>query len=149
MKKEAPIDDNNVFAHRKFLLHNRMTGDSLGPFNWQELVDLARSGNLNMENRIADIKTPDNWLKVADTPLVFELPLSVEEPRYIPIEKKQFRLSNRTQDYLKLVLIGNLLICCLFFFVAINPISLMFLLALMVIYNVGLAWFLLFLLPPY
>jgi hypothetical protein len=140
---------NDIYTHKKFLLHNRMTGDSLGPFNWQELVDLARSGNLNLENRIADIKTPDNWLKVADTPLVFELPLSVEEPRYIPIEKKPGRLSNRAQDYLKLVLIGNLLICCLLFFVAVNPISLMFLLALMVIYNVGLAWLLLMVFPPY
>jgi len=149
MNNKGNDDSNNLFAHRKFLLHNRMTGDALGPFSWQELVELARSGNLNTENRIADLRTPDNWLKVADTPLVFELPLSVEEPRYMPIEKKPFRLSNRATDYLKLLLIGNLLIGSLLLFIAVNPMSLMFLLALVVIYNVALAWVLLFLLPPY
>ncbi|HAE39425.1 MAG TPA: hypothetical protein DCG57_12415 [Candidatus Riflebacteria bacterium] len=149
MNNIAADNSNNIFASRKFLLHNRMTNDALGPFNWQELVDLARSGNLNTENRIADIRTPDNWLKVADTPLVFELPISVEEPRYMPIEKKPFRLSNRATDYLKLLLIGNLLIGSLLLFIAINPMSLMFLLALAVIYNVALSWVLLFLLPPY
>lgn len=142
-------DCDNIFARRKFLLHNKMTNDSLGPFNWQELIELARNGDLNLENRIADVTTPENWLKVADTPLVFELPLSVEEPRYIPIEKKGFKLSNRAKDYLILLLIGNLLISCLFFFVAMNPMSLMFLLALMVIYNAALTWLLLFVFPPY
>lgn len=149
MNNGTADNGNSYFAGRKFLLHNRMTRDALGPFVWQELVELARSGNLDLENRIADVKTPENWLKVADTPLVFELPLSVEEPRYMPVEKKPFRLSKRTQDYIKLVLIGNLLISCLLLFVVINPISLMFLLALVVIYNAGLAWVLLFIMQPY
>lgn len=142
-------DSNNHFAGRKFLLHNRMTNDALGPFSWQELTELARNGDLRLENRIADVRTPDNWLKVADTPLVFELPLSIEEPRYMPTEKKPFRLSNRAKDFLYLLIIGNLLISCLLFFIAVNPMSLMFLLALMVIYNTGLIWVLLFVLPPY
>jgi hypothetical protein len=47
------------------------------------------------------------------------------------------------------VFIGNLLICCLLFFIAVNPMSLMFLLALMVIYNAALTWVLLFVIPPY
>ncbi|PKL48991.1 MAG: hypothetical protein CVV42_07425 [Candidatus Riflebacteria bacterium HGW-Riflebacteria-2] len=149
MRKQTEENSVNPFVGKKFLLYNRITNDSLGPFNWQELVELARSGNLNTENRIADTATPGNWLKVADTPLVFELPLSVEEPRYMPIEKKPFRLSNRSKDYLTLLVIGNLLICCLFFFIAVNPMSLMFLLALMVIYNVALVWVLLFIIPPY
>ncbi len=149
MNKQAEEKNVNPFAGRKFLLHNRMTNDSLGPFSWQELVDLARNGDLRLENRIADTATPGNWLKVADTPLVFELPLSIEEPRYIPIEKKPWRLSNRAKDYLILLIVGNLLICSLLFFIAVNPMSLMFLLALMVIYNTALAWVLLFVIPPY
>lgn len=149
MAEKELEDNNNHFAGRKFLLQNSVTNEPLGPFNWQEMVDLARNGDIQMENRIADIRTPENWLKVADTPLVFELPLSVEEPRYMPIEKKPFRLSNRSRDFLNLLVIGNLLICCLLFFIAINPMSLMFFLALLVIYNTGLVWVLLFIFPPY
>ena len=147
---DQELEDNNYhFAGRKFLLHNSATNGTLGPFKWQELIELARNGDIQLENRIADIHTPDNWLKVADTPLVFELPLSVEEPRYIPIEKKPFRLSNRSRDYVSLLVIGNLLLCCLLFLIAINPMSLMFFLALLVIYNIALVWVLLFIFPPY
>jgi len=149
MNKQATEESNDIFAHKKFYLHNRMTNNALGPFNWQELVELARSGDLRLENRIAEVKSPDNWLKVADTPLVFELPLSIEEPRCMPVEKKPFRLSDRAREYLQLLAVGNLLIAGLAFFIAINPMSLMFLLALAVIYNVALAWIMLFLLPPY
>jgi len=67
----------------------------------------------------------------------------------MPTEKKPFRLSNRAKDFLYLLVIGNLLISCLLLFIAVNPMSLMFLLGLMVIYNTGLIWILLFVLPPY
>jgi len=139
----------NPFVDRRFRIHNRMTSDTLGPFTWQELVDLARSGNLHLESRIAFVETPERLMKVADTPLVFELPLSVEDHSCEPIVKKPFKLSHRTRDYLWLLLLGNLLIAAMFYGIAINAMSLMFLLALAVIYNTALAWIIFGILRPY
>ncbi len=126
-----------------------MTGDTLGPFTWQELVDLARSGNLHLESRITFVETPEKLMKLADTPLVFELPLSVEDHSCEPVVKKPFKLSHRTRDYLWLLVLGNLSIIAMFFGIAINVMSLMFLLGLAVIYNTALAWIIFGILRPY
>lgn len=142
-------DTNNRFAGKKYRLHNRMTGDSLGPFTWQELTELAHSGDIGLENRIAELEKPDLWVKIADTPLVFELPLCVENHQYEPVEKKTFRFSHRMKDYFKLWVTGNLAIVCLGLLVAINPMSLVFLLALFVIYNTAPVWILFFIMSPY
>jgi len=139
-QNQAPTTPANPFQGRMFRIHNKITNDSLGPFSWEELTSLARSGDLNLESRIADVARPDQWLKIADTPLVFELPLSVEDHRYVPIEKKGYKPSHRTRDYLILLVLGNFLIFLMNFGIALNVISVMFLLALVVIFNVALAW---------
>lgn len=137
------------FVGHYFKIHNKLTGDALGPFSWQELIDLARSGNLHLESRIADVNTPERWLKVAETPLVFELPLSVEDHRYDPVIKKPFKLSQRSRDYLILLVLGNFFILIMNFGIALNAVSLMFILALFVIYNLALAWILFGIMRPY
>lgn len=144
---QQPAD--NIFSRRKYRIHNKITGDSLGPFTWQELTDLARSSDLHLESRIADVETPENWLKVADTPLVFELPLSVEDHKYEPVVKKPFKLTKRTKDYLWLLFLGNFFILAMNFGIAINVISLVFIAALAVIYNTALAWIMFGVLQPY
>ena len=139
----------NPFVGRRFKIHNKLTDDALGPFSWQELTDLARCGDLHLESRIADCETPERWLKVAETPLVFELPLSVEDHKYEPVVKKPFKLTHRGRDYLILLVLGNLFILLMNFGIALNVVSLMFILALVVIYNIALAWILFGIMQPY
>lgn len=145
----SPSKPESPFAGHRFHLHDKRSDTSLGPFTWQELIDLAHSGDLQLENRIADIETPGRWMKIADTPLVFELPLSYEDHRYEPVVKKPSRLSQRARDYLWLLFGGNLFILLMNFGIALNVISGMFILALMVIYNIALAWILFGIMKPY
>ena len=72
----TPIEQKSFF-----LKHRNADTDTLGPFRYDELKYLAKSGNITIDALIC-AENEETWVRIANTPLVFELPLNVEDPDF-------------------------------------------------------------------
>lgn len=137
------------FKERRFLVKIAAESLQLGPFSYVEVVDLAKNRNLTVNSLLASEDSPESWQRITDTPLVYELPATGENPALAINSRPRTRVSQRTRDFLLICAIGNAVIVVLGALVSINVMSLVFLLALAVIFNVSLFWIMFMILLPY
>lgn len=114
----------------------------IGPFTVDETRELVRSQSIDAES----LYTPEGeeqWRSLANSPLWHEVrPPTVFQDEMLDVgPPPPAKKSQRARDYLRLLIGGNILLLGLtWLFVALNPISLMFLAAALVMYNVALLW---------
>ncbi len=137
------------FKERRFLVKIAAESLQLGPFSYAEVVDLAKNRNLTVNTLLASEEKPETWQSITDTPLVYELPATGENPALSINNKPRPWISQRTRDFLLIGAIGNTVIVVLGALASINVMSLVFLLALAVIFNVSLCWVMFMILLPY
>ena len=114
----------------------------IGPFTVVEARELVRSKTIEVRFQYTP-EGEEQWKPLADSPLWHEIrPPAVFQDDMLDVgPPPPSRKSQRTRDYLRLLVGGNVLLAGLaWLFVALNPISLMFLAAALVMYNAALLW---------
>ena len=134
----------------KYYLFENQESKVIGPFSPDELRELAKNKILTEGWQFTPM-AEERWKPLKGSPLWQSIrPLVIFKDEMIAVGPPPPRkISQRTRDYFKLLVILNLACASLKLFISINTISLLFLGALFLIVNVLLVWVMFFILQRY